>query len=122
MLDPKFKTLCLLSSLIGCKQSKVIVEKYDKKSLFPMLLKCYYHLHSLVGSGRGVVDQRVEKDKNLDIFEMIAKLNEPTTKLVNIELLIFRRYQVDVKNSSVCKGGKTWKHFFYSFFFVLNKS
>ncbi len=45
MLDPRFKTLHLVSSLIGHEQGKAIVEKYDKKSLFPMFLKCYYHLH-----------------------------------------------------------------------------
>ncbi len=27
-----------------------------------MFLKCYYHLHPLVESERGVVDQRVEED------------------------------------------------------------
>jgi hypothetical protein len=48
----------------------------------------------LVESRRGVVDQRVEEDKNFDIFEMIANISEPTTKLVNRELLIFRHYQV----------------------------
>jgi hypothetical protein len=40
----------------------------------------------------------VEKDKSLDIFEMIANTSEPTTKLVNRELLIFKHYQVDVKD------------------------
>jgi len=45
MLDLRFKTLHLVSSLIGHEQGKAIVEKYDKKSLFPMFLKCYYHLH-----------------------------------------------------------------------------
>jgi hypothetical protein len=34
MLDPMFKTLHLVSSLIGYKQGKAIVEEYDKKSLF----------------------------------------------------------------------------------------
>jgi hypothetical protein len=29
---------------------------------------------------------------------MIANTTDPTTKLVNKELLIFRRYQVDVKD------------------------
>jgi len=57
-----------MSSLIGHEQGKVIVEEYDKKSLFPMFLKCYYHLHPLVETKRGVVDQRVEEDKSLDIF------------------------------------------------------
>jgi hypothetical protein len=45
MLDLRFKTFHLMSSLIGHEQCKAIVEKYDKKSLFPMFLKCYYHLH-----------------------------------------------------------------------------
>jgi len=38
MLDPRFKTLRFMPSLIGCEQSKEIVKKYDKKLLFPMLL------------------------------------------------------------------------------------
>jgi hypothetical protein len=56
MLDPRFKTLRLVSSLIGREQGKAIVEEYNKKSLFPMLFKCYYHLHQLVEFERGVVD------------------------------------------------------------------
>jgi hypothetical protein len=44
-----------------------------------MLLKCYYHLHPLVESERGVVDPRVEEDMSLDIFEMIASTSDPTT-------------------------------------------
>jgi hypothetical protein len=57
-----------------------------------MFLKCYYHLHPLVESKRGVVDQRVEEDKSLDIFEMTTSTSELATKLVNIELLIFKHY------------------------------
>jgi hypothetical protein len=30
MLDPRFKTLHLVSSLIGCEQGKKIVEEYDR--------------------------------------------------------------------------------------------
>jgi hypothetical protein len=47
MLDPKFKNLGLVSSFIGLEQSKVIVKGYDKKNLYPMLLKCHHHLHPL---------------------------------------------------------------------------
>ncbi len=79
MLDPRFKTLHLVSSFIDCEQGKAIVEEYDKKSLFPMFLKCYYHLHPLVEFERGVVDQSVEEDMSLNIFEMTASTNEPTT-------------------------------------------
>jgi hypothetical protein len=38
MLDPRFKTLCVVFSFIGLEQGKTIVEKYDKKTLFPMFL------------------------------------------------------------------------------------
>jgi hypothetical protein len=63
-----------------------------------MFLKCYYHLHLLVESKRGVDDQRVEDDMNLDIFELTTNSSEPTTKLVNKKLLIFRHYQMDDKD------------------------
>jgi hypothetical protein len=70
VLDFRFKFFCLVSSVISHEQGKTIVEEYHKKSLFPMLLKCYYHLHPLVEYEGGVVDERVEEDKNFDIFEM----------------------------------------------------
>jgi hypothetical protein len=75
-----------------------------------MFLKCYYHLHPLVESERGVVNQRVEEDMSLDIFEMTTNTNEPTMELVNTQVLIYRRYQVDVKISNVHhNGGKNMK-------------
>jgi hypothetical protein len=92
MLNPRFKTCCLLFSLIGHEQGKAIVEEYHKKSLFFMLLKCYYYLHVLVEFERGVIDQRVEKDMNLDIFEMTTNTSELTMDLVNRKLLILRHY------------------------------
>jgi len=45
MLTPKFKNLLLMCSFIALEQGKVIVEAYDEKILYPMLLKCYHHLH-----------------------------------------------------------------------------
>jgi len=47
---------------------------------------------------RDVIDQRVEEDMSLDIFEMTTNTSDLTMELVNRELLIFSRYQVDVKN------------------------
>jgi hypothetical protein len=41
MLNLRFKTLYLVSSLIGHEQGKAIIEKYDTKSLFLMLFKCH---------------------------------------------------------------------------------
>jgi hypothetical protein len=47
MLDPRLKSLHLVSSFIGCDQGVTIVEQYDIMSLYPMLMKRYYHFHSL---------------------------------------------------------------------------
>jgi len=63
-----------------------------------MFLKCHYYLHPLVESKRGLVDQRVENDNSLDIFEMIANTSEPPLELISRELLVFNDYQVDVKD------------------------
>jgi hypothetical protein len=42
MLDLRFKSWILISSFIGREHEWVIVEEYDRKSLFPMLLKSYH--------------------------------------------------------------------------------
>jgi cellobiose phosphorylase len=45
------------------------------------------------------VDQDIfEQDCNLDIFEQTSSTSEQTKELVKKELLVFRRYQMDVKN------------------------
>jgi hypothetical protein len=56
MLNERFKSLCLVFFFIGYDQGVVIVEQYDTMSLYPMLMKCYYHLHSLIESNNGFVD------------------------------------------------------------------
>jgi hypothetical protein len=56
MLDLKFKTLCLVSTFIGYKEGKAIVEKYDRNFCFQCFFKCHYHLHPLVKSRRGIVN------------------------------------------------------------------
>jgi hypothetical protein len=79
MLDVKFKNLHLVSSFIGLEQSKSTVEEYDRKTLYPMLLKCYHHLHPLFENPN--VNQHVDENYTLDIFEMIVNTNEPTKEL-----------------------------------------
>ncbi len=49
MLDPKLKSLHLVSSSIGCDQGvAIVVEQYDTMSLYPMFMKCYYQSHPLM--------------------------------------------------------------------------
>jgi hypothetical protein len=62
-----------------------------------MLLKCYHDLHPMIESKVGCVDQIRDTKFNLDIFEQTPRASEPTTKLINTEMLIFIHYQVDSK-------------------------
>jgi hypothetical protein len=70
ILDLRFKNLCLVSSFIGCEQQVTIVEEHNERSLYPMLLKSYHHLHPMVGFENEFVEQIVNADYNLDIFEL----------------------------------------------------
>jgi hypothetical protein len=81
MLDQKVKSLCLVFFFIGHDQGITIVEQYDTMSLYPMLMKCYYHLHPLIKSINDFVDQRMDDDNCLDIFQMRARNIEPTKEL-----------------------------------------
>jgi len=69
-----------VSSFIGFEKNKAIVEEYDKETLYPMLLKCYY-LHPLFENAN--VDQGVDENCNLEIFELTTNTNEPMKKLVS---------------------------------------
>ncbi len=59
-----------------------IVEEYDKKSLFHMLLKSYHHLHPLskVESPFLYIN---DENINLDMFEMVVNTSELVKELVN---------------------------------------
>jgi hypothetical protein len=99
MLDPRFKSFRIISSFVGKEQGVALVKEYDRKSLYPMLVKCHEHLDPLVRLDTNCIDQDVfEHDCSLDIFEQIASISELAEELVKRELLVFRRYQLDVKD------------------------
>jgi hypothetical protein len=62
-----------------------------------MLLKCHHHLDPLAEVESVFVNISVDEDCSLDIFKQTTNTSEPTKELVNMELLIFKQYQVDVK-------------------------
>jgi hypothetical protein len=43
-------------------------------------------------------NQNVDEDCSLDIFEIITSISDPTNELVNRELLIFKKFQINAKN------------------------
>lgn len=69
MLDSRFKSSHIVFSFIGREQGVVIVEEYDSKSLYPMLLECYHHFHPLIESKSVLANISVDEDCSLDTFE-----------------------------------------------------
>jgi hypothetical protein len=65
-----------------------IVEKYEERSLYPMLLKFYHHLHLVVKFEREFVEQIMYANYNLDFFEMVARTSEPSKFFIKRKLLI----------------------------------
>jgi hypothetical protein len=59
MLNLRFKSFCLTSSFVGKEQGVAIVEKYDRKSLYAMLLKCH---HPLVETQSSFANIGVDED------------------------------------------------------------
>jgi hypothetical protein len=62
-----------------------------------MLLKCYHHLHHVINCVVEFTKHKSYEDNNLDIFEMTSNTSELMTKLVNRQLLIFKKFQADPK-------------------------
>ncbi len=100
MLDPRCKNLhIILSSFVRRQQGVALVEEYDRKSLYPMLIKNHEHLHPLVKSKTNSIDYNIyDHDYSLSIFWQTLSTSGRIEKLVKKELLIFKRYQLDVKD------------------------
>ncbi len=96
MVDPRFKKLCLVSSFLGFVNKAMSLFKNMIETLNLMLLKCYHHLHPL--SKNATIDQAIDEDCYLNIFEMTTSKIELTNELISKELLIFKRFQVNAKD------------------------
>jgi hypothetical protein len=117
ILNLTYNSFCIISSFVGKEQAVVLVEEYDRKSLYPMLVKCHEHLHPLAKletsfANQNIFDQDCNldifyQDCSLDIFKQITSTNELVEELVKKELLIFRRYQLHV--NVFFNGGRTMK-------------
>jgi hypothetical protein len=97
MLDPRFKSLHLISSFVGQEEGAIIVDKYDRRTLYHMFLKCYHNFHPMIESIE-CVNQIVDENCSMDLFQQIASTSKPAKEHVTKELLIFKRYQMDPKN------------------------
>jgi hypothetical protein len=74
------------------------IEEYHTRSLSSMFQKCHHHLHSLVKFESDIINQKVDEDCSLNIFDKMTRTSEPTKNLVKRALLIFKRFQMNGKN------------------------
>ncbi len=83
--------------VIGCEERVNIIEEYDRQSLYPIVLKCYYYLFLMVKSKVECVNQIKDAKFDLEFFEQTPITNEPTIELSTSKMLIFMCYQVNSK-------------------------
>jgi hypothetical protein len=76
MLDPRFKNLCLVSFVLSGEEGVSIMDECDKKTLYPMFLKCYHHLHPMTKFVE-CVDQIGDENSNLNTLQQTTSTSEP---------------------------------------------
>ncbi len=93
----------MVSSFIDCEQDISIVEECNNKILYPMLVKCYHHLHPLIDNGSAFTKEKIVENCNLDIFEMTINMSELAKELINKQRVVdIQKYQVNVKEIIKC--------------------
>jgi hypothetical protein len=68
-----------------------------------MLLKFYHHSYPLFEAKNSLI-YIIDENMYLNIFEMVANINELAKELVNQQLLIYCRHQVDAKDINFLLG------------------
>ncbi len=77
---------------MALSKARSLLKNMIIKTLHLILLKCYHHLHLLFKNA--TIDQGVDEDCTLDIFEILTSTSNLANELVGRELLIFRRFQM----------------------------
>ncbi len=66
MLDPKYKSMCLVTTYLGCEVVAILVANYDKQLLLPLLLEAY---KGLLPSRGDYLDEFASLVDSQDLFE-----------------------------------------------------
>ncbi len=103
---------------MGHGQGGAIAKKYDKRSLFFMLLKFYHHLHPLFEVESSFVDKNYE-DTSLDVFEMVVSTNEPRGSLLFKNVLYFEDIKWMEKTSNAFWNGGGENEFMFPIIILL---
>ncbi len=69
-----------------------IVEQYDRRALYPMLVKSLIHLHPIGDVAFGFVNLDADEDYALNIFQMTINSAEIAKEIVTQKLLDLRNF------------------------------
>jgi hypothetical protein len=89
MLDLRFKSFPIISFFVDREEVVSIVDEYDTRTLYPMFLKCYHHLHPMT-KFVGCVDQTCDENFSLNIFQQIAFTSEPSKEIYHQGIIDFQ--------------------------------
>ncbi len=96
MLDPCFKSLCVVENLLGRQNVIQLAIEYDVKIVIPFLMVCFEWLNFIAINASAtivIVDVVGEKfDENM--FGVGASIDESSCALVTRELFMFKRLLV----------------------------
>jgi hypothetical protein len=67
---------------VKLEQDNSIIKEYDKKSLHPVLLKCYHHLHLVPNCEIVFTKQRVDENYTMYLFQMTPSTSELVKELI----------------------------------------
>jgi hypothetical protein len=97
MLNPRFKSMKLVSSLINRKQVVSIVEEYDQWSLFPMFLKCYHIFHPMAKFWH-VANMQTNEKNSLNILKCLLETMNQQRRWWTKNCWCLEGFKVDVKD------------------------
>ncbi len=106
MLDPHFKALHIVESLVGYENAIKLASKYDAKVVIPLLMVCFQQLNpNIVATTTTTNDARLGLKENM--FGIGVSIEESFQTLFIKELFLFKTLFI---SSSTCANPLTWWH------------
>ncbi len=98
MLDPRYKSMCLVKTYVGCDNVIVLVVEYDQELLLLLLMEVYKLSMPIITKEFDAFGSRT---KNEDFFCTIYTTANILRDLVSRELYTYYWYHVDGDSSIV---------------------
>jgi hypothetical protein len=117
MLDLRFKNLCLILFFFTMKKVWLLLENINKRSICPMLLKCYHHSHLVAEFEVGCANQVIDENCNLWHFnKLLGQMSKWKNLLPKSCWFLNITKWIRKKSIVLFNGGDAWSHDLYYWF------